>query len=132
MNNTINRFILNRSPGRVNIVGAVPKPILEDESHPNWHKKACSIFGDQNVLIGGLPQAQVLTNTLEINSFPRQIEDVLINDQLPKTVDRSVQNAIFSSQLLDAQQVKLPKVKLVDRPAFNLPRLYGISHERRK
>lgn len=83
-------------------------------------------------MIGGLPQAQVLTNTLEINSFPRQIDDVLINDQLPKNVDRSVQNAIFSSQLLDAQQVKLPKVKLVDRPAFNLPRLYGISHERRK
>lgn len=117
---------------RVNIIGATPKPILEDESHPNWHKKACSFFGDKNVLIGGLPQAQVLTNAIEINSYPKQIDDALINGQLPKTVDRSVQNAIFSSQLLDAQQVKLPKVKLDDRPAFNLPRLYGISHGRRK
>lgn len=118
--------------GRVKIVGATPQPILEDETHPNWHKKACSFFGDKNVLIGGLPQAQVLTNAIEINSFPKQIDEALGNGQLPKIVDRSVQNAIFSSQLLDAEQVKLPKVKLADRPAFNLPRLYGISHERRK
>ncbi|XP_034475449.1 39S ribosomal protein L37, mitochondrial [Drosophila innubila] len=118
-------------PQLIDIVGATIKPIPEDESHPNWHKAAGHIFGDNNVLLGGLPQSQVLTNTIEINSFPRQIEDAIANGQFPKTIDRCVQNAIFSSQLLDAQQVKLPKVKLVDRPAYNLPRLYGISHERR-
>lgn len=90
------------------------------------------MFKDNNVLLGGLPQAQVLTNTIEINSFPQQIEDAISNGQYSKVVDRNVQNAIFSSHLLDAQQVKLPKVKLIDRPAYNLPRLYGISHERRK
>ncbi|XP_032592782.1 39S ribosomal protein L37, mitochondrial [Drosophila grimshawi] len=115
----------------VDIVGPVVKPIAEDQTHPNWHTNACHVFTDNNVLLGGLPQAQVLTNTIEINSFPPQIEDAISNGQLPKAVDRAVQNAIFSSHLLDAQQVKLPKIKLIDRPAFNLPRLYGISHERR-
>ncbi|XP_062127244.1 large ribosomal subunit protein mL37 isoform X2 [Drosophila sulfurigaster albostrigata] len=118
-------------PKLVEIVGASLKPIPEDETHPNWHSTACHLFGDSNVLLGGLPQAQVLTNSIEINEFPRQIDEAIFNAQLPKTLDRSVQNAIFSSQLLDAQQVKLPKIKLADRPAYNLPRLYGISQERR-
>ncbi|ALC46851.1 mRpL37 [Drosophila busckii] len=115
----------------VNVVGAHPKPVADDQSNPNWHKTACNFYGDSTILIGGLPQAQVLTNTIEINSFPRQIQDIIQKVQLPKTIDRGVQNAIFSSHLLDAEQVKLPKVKLIDRPAYNLPRLYGISHERR-
>ncbi|XP_030243611.1 39S ribosomal protein L37, mitochondrial [Drosophila navojoa] len=115
----------------VDIVETVPKPIAEDENHPNWHTTACHMFKDNNVLLGGLQQAQVLTNTIEINSFPQQIEDAISNGQYSKVVDRNVQNAIFSSHLLDAQQVKLPKIKLIDRPAYNLPRLYGISHERR-
>ncbi|XP_060646402.1 large ribosomal subunit protein mL37 [Drosophila nasuta] len=118
-------------PKLVEIVGASLKPIPEDETHPNWHTTACHLFGDSNVLLGGLPQAQVLTNSIEINEFPRQIDEAIFNAQFPKTLDRSVQNAIFSSQLLDAQQVKLPKIKLADRPAYNLPRLYGISQERR-
>lgn len=84
------------------------------------------------MLLGGLPQAQVLTNTIEINSFPQKIEDAILSGQYSKVVDRNVQNAIFSSHLLDAQQVKLPKTRLIDRPAYVLPRLYGISHERRK
>ncbi|KAH8358492.1 hypothetical protein KR093_000471 [Drosophila rubida] len=120
-----------REPKLVEIVGAVDKPIVEDETHPNWHLTAGHLFGDSNVLLGGLPQAQVLTNTIEINGFPRQIDEAIVSTQFPKTIDRTVQNLIISSQLLDAQQVKLPKIKLIDRPAYNLPRVYGISHERR-
>ncbi|XP_064540659.1 large ribosomal subunit protein mL37-like [Drosophila montana] len=115
----------------VDIVGAARKPISEDQSHPNWHSTACHLFGDNSVLLGGLPQAQVLTNTIEINSFPQKIEDAILSGQYSKAVDRNVQNAIFSSHLLDAQQVKLPKRRLIDRPAYILPRLYGVSHERR-
>jgi len=84
------------------------------------------------VLIGGLPQAQVLTNCIEIPSFPKQIEDAIASQQLPKSIDKSIRHAILASHVLDAEQVKLPKVRVPERPRFNLPRSYGISHERVK
>ncbi|KRF99937.1 uncharacterized protein Dwil_GK27784 [Drosophila willistoni] len=115
----------------VNIIGSALKPVLEDHTHPNWHSNPCHLFSDNNVLLGGIPQAQVLTNSIEIQNFPQHIDDAIKNQQLPSVLDKNVRHAILSSHVLDAEQVKLPKVKLVDRPAFNLPRVYGISHERR-
>lgn len=84
------------------------------------------------MLLEGIKQAQVLTKTVEINGFPKSIQDSIAKSQLPSTVDRHIQQLILSSHVLDAEQVKLPKTKLPDRPAFNLPRDYGISHQRKK
>lgn len=83
-------------------------------------------------MLEGLPQAQVLTKTIEINGFPKNIEEFVSKMELSSAVDRRVQTSIMASHVYDAQQVKLPKVKLPERPAYNLPRDFGISHERRK
>ncbi|XP_017057390.1 39S ribosomal protein L37, mitochondrial [Drosophila ficusphila] len=114
----------------VDIVGTREKTIPEDSRHPDWHSTVCHSYSDKSVLIGGLPQAQVLTNSIEIQTFPKQIEDAIASQQLPNSVDKSIRHAILASHVLDAEQVKLPKVSVPDRPAFNLPRSYGISHER--
>lgn len=117
---------------RVDIVGAREKPVPEDSRHPDWHPTVCNTYSDNSVLIGGLPQAQVLTNSIVIQTFPKHIEDAIASQQLPNSVDKRVRHAILASHVLDAEQVKLPKVRLPERPAFNLPRSYGISHERVK
>ncbi|XP_032578899.1 39S ribosomal protein L37, mitochondrial [Drosophila sechellia] len=114
----------------VDIVGTREKTVSEDSRHPDWHPTVCNNYSDNSVLIGGLPQAQVLTNSIVIQTFPKHIEDAISNQQLPNSVDKSVRHAILASHVLDAEQVKLPKVRLPERPAFNLPRSYGISHER--
>lgn len=115
-------------------VSADPRRIdaSEDAFNPNWHAKPCHVYGDSNVLLEGLPQAQVLTKTIEINGFPKNIEESINKMQLNSNVDKNVQNSILASHVLDAQQVKLPKIKIPERPAFNLPREYGISHSRRR
>lgn len=113
-------------------MGNEPTILPEDESHPHWHQQKCHIYGNANVLLEGVQQAQVLTKTIEIKGFPKTLEDSITKMQLPSNVDRHVHQLIMASHVLDAEQVKLPKVKLPDRPAFNLPRDYGISHQRRK
>lgn len=56
-----------------------------DEKHPLFHEKPCYFFRDRNVLLDGLPQAKVLTNTVEISpgSLPDQIENLIDAVQLP-------------------------------------------------
>ncbi|KAH8306456.1 hypothetical protein KR018_011842 [Drosophila ironensis] len=115
---------------RVSIVGDREIPPALDSTHPNWHAKACYSVSDNSILIGGLAQAQVLTNSIEVPAFPKQIEDAIASQELPSTVDKNVRHAILAAHVLDAEQVKLPKVRLPERPNFNLPRSYGISHER--
>ncbi|KAH8342123.1 hypothetical protein KR059_012603 [Drosophila kikkawai] len=115
---------------RVEVVGDRQQAIPEDSSHPNWHSTVCHSYSDSSVLVGGLPQAQVLTNAIEIQTFPKQIEDALASQQLPSSIDKNVRHAVAAAHVLDAEQVKLPKVRLPERPNFNLPRPYGISHDR--
>lgn len=44
-----------------------------------------------------------------------------------------VQNrCILKSHMFDAMQVKLPKIRDPERPAWNFPRVYGITDKRRK
>uniref|UniRef100_A0A1A9WPS2 Large ribosomal subunit protein mL37 n=1 Tax=Glossina brevipalpis TaxID=37001 RepID=A0A1A9WPS2_9MUSC len=109
----------------------IPLPQTEDETHPNWHQQKCHIYGNNNVLLEGISQAQVLTKTIEIKELPNNLKDAISKSQLPSHIDRNVYNAIMSSHVLDAEQVKLPRVKIPERPAFLLPRDYGISHQRR-
>lgn len=115
-------------------VFAEPRPnqAEEDAFNPNWHAKPCHVYGDSNVLLEGIPQAQILIKTIEINGFPKNIEEAISKLQLNSNVDKNVQNSILASHVFDAEQVKLPKIKIPERPAFNLPREYGISHHRRR
>ncbi|XP_037955988.1 39S ribosomal protein L37, mitochondrial [Teleopsis dalmanni] len=112
---------------KVEIVGYKEKEILNDETHPNWHEKRCHVYGDGNVLLEGVPQAELLTKTIEIIGFPKNITEAIQRMQIPNTVERSVQHSILSSHVYDAEQVKLPKA----RTYYVLPNTYGISYPRR-
>lgn len=117
---------------RVDIVGAREKPVPEDSRHPDWHPTVCNTYSDNSVLIRVIaagPGADQLHCDPNISCH---IEDAIASQQLPNSVDKSVRHAILASHVLDAEQVKLPKVRLPERPAFNLPCSYGISHERVK
>lgn len=109
----------------------LPPPPAEDETHPNWHKEPCFLYGNENVLLEGLQQAQVLTNTVAVNNFPSKIEKSIDEMKVSHHVGANIYQAIMASHVYDSERVKLPKVKLPDRPQINLPRVYGISRERR-
>ncbi|KAK5647641.1 hypothetical protein RI129_002533 [Pyrocoelia pectoralis] len=86
----------------------IPLPVKFDNTHPNWHDRICHAYGDNDVLLEGLKQAKILTNTVEPhNGLPFHIE----TKKLPK-------------------QQKLPKRKDPERPAWNFPRDYGITERR--
>ncbi|XP_034663043.1 39S ribosomal protein L37, mitochondrial [Drosophila subobscura] len=114
----------------LDFIGTGQRPIAEANAYSNSGSAACHSYDDNSLLIGGLAQAQVLTNTIEVKTYPPKIEEAIANQKLPNGIDRNIRNAILSAHVLDAEQVKLPKIKLIERPAFNLPRSYGISHER--
>lgn len=105
---------------------------LEDETHPDWHDQKCRMFENNNVLVEGVKQAQVLLKTVEINGLPENLENAIMQMHLPVHIDRNIQNDILFSHAFDAEQVVLPKVVAADRPEVNLPRVYGISHKRRQ
>ncbi|XP_018299665.1 39S ribosomal protein L37, mitochondrial [Mycetomoellerius zeteki] len=107
-----------------------PRPIAFDETHPDWKAKACSIFKNNNVLQEGFCQAQILTNTVCLpNSSSNYIQDLF--PDLPEHVDNIVKRIIYTSNIFDAHQVKLPKKKDPERPAWVFPRDYGITNHRK-
>lgn len=102
-----------------------------DESHPGWKEQKCYTFGDSNVLLEGLEQAQVLLKTLTVDRLPSKVEQLLAKSNVPDSVDMSVRSAILTSNLFDAEQKKLAIRKDPNRPAYVLPRDYGITDARR-
>jgi large subunit ribosomal protein L37 len=55
----------------------VPKPVLFDEKHPFYHQRSCYTYNENNVLIEGFKQAQVLINAVEVKQgLPVAIEDL--------------------------------------------------------
>lgn len=89
------------------------------------------MHGDSNILLEGLRQAQVLTKTVIIDNLPENIDRILANLKISTYADDNMRNAILSSHVFDAEQKKLPKVKVPNRPTINLPRLMGITDSRR-
>ncbi|XP_044744940.1 39S ribosomal protein L37, mitochondrial [Coccinella septempunctata] len=113
---------------KVEVVGMRPLRIKEDESHPNWHDKVLYTYKDDNVLLEGLHQAQILTKSVRIaEGLPTKY----VTNSLTKEINSKVRNIILSAHVFDAEQQKLPKIKDPSRPAWNFPREYGITHERR-
>lgn len=108
-----------------------PEPPL-DETHPLYKERKCHTLGDSDVLVTGVPQAQVLTKTLVVPNLPEKLQQLIDSTEISAESDLYIKNTILSAHLFDAQQVKLPKRKDVLRPAYNFPRDYGISEQRKK
>lgn len=80
----------------------------------------------------GISQAQVLTKTIIAeDKLPNRINEFAELD-VPKAVHECVQKAILSANVFDCEQEKLPKIKDETRPAYNFPRILGITDRRRK
>lgn len=112
---------------RVEVIGYKPQPIKNDETHPNWHEKVLLTYKDNNVLLEGLNQAKLLTNTVEVK---KGLPDNYQLNPLNKGISSNIKNIILNSHVFDAEQQKLPKIKDPNRPAFNFPRVYGITQKR--
>ncbi|XP_044729164.1 39S ribosomal protein L37, mitochondrial [Chrysoperla carnea] len=99
--------------------------------------RICHVFNDSNVLVGGVEQAKVLLNTLQLDTTDQNVLDKLLSNKQEKfniskqLLYKQVEDAIKSSHLYDSEQVKLPVKKDPSRPAWNFPREYGISYQRK-
>lgn len=114
-----------------NIVGPAELPLNRDNTHPSWLDDPCFVYGDHSVLVHGLDQAKVLTNTVEPEpGLPQHLSELFEAYRLPDQ-DAHVRKAIEASFLFDAVQVKLPIRKDPKRPAWKFPRDYGIPNNRR-
>lgn len=107
-----------------------PKPL--DENHPDYQKTPCLIYKDNNVLVQGMDQAKVLTNTVTISSsLPDQLKELEENLALPKDLHNDFERRTKLSSLLEATQEKLPRYINPERPMFKYIREYGVREERR-
>lgn len=114
------------------IVGPYEKPIPIDENHPDYKERPCYTLKNTNVLLEGISQAQVLTKSLIVEGkLPSKIEE-LAELPAPSTIHENIKKAILSANVFDCEQKKLPKIKDAVRPAYNFPRILGISDRRRK
>lgn len=114
-----------------NIVGPVELLPILNNTHPQWNDNPCYVYGDHSVLVHGLEQAKVFTNSIEPEpGLPNILKDLYEAYKLPNQ-DEHVQRIITSSLLYDAVQEKLPIRKDPQRPAWKFPRDYGIPDKRR-
>lgn len=90
------------------------------------------MYGDSNVLIQGIAQAQVLLKTVVFDEFSEKVEEMIQNLNIPSDVERSMQQATLVSHLLDAEQKKTAKIVNPLRPMRPYPRNYGITEARKK
>ncbi|XP_053669887.1 39S ribosomal protein L37, mitochondrial [Anopheles nili] len=116
---------------KFNIPGMVPPSVAFDETHPLWHSQPAYVFGNTNLLLEGVRQAQNILNTTVFDELPMKLEEKLEKTKLTTQLDRSMQQAVLSALVFDTEQVKTAVVKVPERPAFKLPRTYGISEGRR-
>ncbi|XP_075147365.1 mitochondrial ribosomal protein L37 [Haematobia irritans] len=89
------------------------------------------VYADENVLLEGMPQAQVLTKSILVKGLPEKWLELLDSISIPSGIEHLIPRVVLASYLFDAEQEKLPKVKLSERPGYNLPREYGICQYRR-
>lgn len=113
---------------------SIPRKEVEiiDETHPLWNSRICHIYGDTNVLITGMPQAQVLTKTVCVDGLPDKLQETINAIEFSRETDKNAKNAVLNALLFDAEQQKLEKLKDPLRPAWVFPRVYGITRQRKK
>ncbi|XP_018797863.1 PREDICTED: 39S ribosomal protein L37, mitochondrial [Bactrocera latifrons] len=107
------------------------KYIGEEVIDLNWNTKPSYLFGDNNILLKGIQQAVVLTNTIEEQSLPGCIQDSLERVQITGLCERNIKEAIMASNIFLADQEKLPKTRDNFRIGYNYRREYGIPKERK-
>lgn len=83
-------------------------------------------------MIEGVKQAQALANTMVLGNLPSRYVTFLENLKIPDTIHEDVMRNIFSAHLFNSEQKKTQKLYDQFRPAFNFPRVYGITEERKK
>lgn len=131
-----------------NSVAAIPRPSMENleiigqgplqplpgtPEHPDYHEERVLTYKDHNVLLEGLEQAKLLTNTIEPSSekvLPSQLTNLIGAVSHPNQ-DKLVKRCINASLVYEAEQVKLPIRKDPERPAWIFARDYGISDKRK-
>lgn len=132
MHRYIYKYTINNDCCRLNIVGPYEQVKPLDENHPDYKDRPCLTLRNTSVLLEGISQAQVLTKTIIAeDKLPHRIEE-LAELSAPKAIHEGVKKAILSANVFDCEQKKLPKIKDKDRPAFNFPRILGITDRRRK
>ncbi|XP_012276239.1 39S ribosomal protein L37, mitochondrial [Orussus abietinus] len=103
-----------------------PPPLPHNRNHPNWSNTPCFTYKEQNALLEGVAQAQILTKTIIIeNDLPQKIKD--LKEDTKEKIDNIVQRIIRNSTMFDAHQELLPKLKNPDKPMFVFPRVYGLT-----
>ncbi|XP_014098804.2 large ribosomal subunit protein mL37 [Bactrocera oleae] len=107
------------------------KYIGENDINLNWNTKPVYLFGDNNILLKGIQQAVLLTNSIEVPSLPQHIQESIDRIQMTGLSERNMIEAIMASNLFSADQIKLPKTKNPLRIGYNLRREYGIRKERK-
>lgn len=107
-------------------------PVPLDENHPDFQDRGLYLIGDNNVLVEHMPQTQVLLNTLVIEGLPERVSKAFEKTKLPADLERSMQQSVLVSHLLDAEQQKLAPIKDPLKPMRGLPRPYGITDARKK
>uniref|UniRef100_W8CD51 Large ribosomal subunit protein mL37 n=1 Tax=Ceratitis capitata TaxID=7213 RepID=W8CD51_CERCA len=103
----------------------------EKDTHDRLQATPGYLFGNNNVLVEGLPQALLLTKTIEISDLPESLQQSVNNIQFTALQERGIKMAILGSNVFSADQVKLPKKRSHLRPEYNLPREYSIPKERK-
>ncbi|XP_057341344.1 39S ribosomal protein L37, mitochondrial [Microplitis mediator] len=107
-----------------------PRPIPMDETHPGWKERPCLKLNTNDLLVMGTDQAQVLTKTLLVkDGLPDKIEESIKDTS--EEVNKIVERIVYASNIFDAHQEKLPKRIDPARPAFGLPRDYGLTDFRK-
>ncbi|XP_008471108.1 uncharacterized protein LOC103508338 [Diaphorina citri] len=109
-----------------------PPQLRKDVNHPDFKPVPCFSFGDSNVLLEGLDQAKLLTNTVEVNDdLPEKILKLKEENPVADAVHKIVQKNLYSALVYDGAQEKLPIRKDPERPAYRFPRDYGITDFRK-
>lgn len=117
---------------RIKIDDVFEKPLKLDETHPDYKERALYVYGDSNVVVEGITQTQVLLKTVVFDELPEKLEDKFKNLKLPADIERSMQQSVLVSHLLDAEQQKTAKIVNPLRPMRPFPRNYGITEARKK
>lgn len=115
----------------IQIIGQLPPEVQLDENHPLYKQEPCYVYGDRNVLLEGVRQAQVLLNTVVYDELPLKVQERVDKTKIPAQLDRSMQQSVLAALVFDTEQVKTTLLKDPERPAFKFPRVYGISSERK-
>lgn len=126
------RLILNLLDFRLDIDDIFEKPLPLDNKHPEFKETPLYVYNDSNVLVQGIPQAQVLLKTLAFDKLPDTIMETFTNQKLPADIERSMHQSVLVSHLLDAEQKKTVKIVNPLRPMRPYPRNYGITEQRKK